>query len=276
MDIRDIKDLVPMIEDGSGLQRIFDMQKVLIDDYIKIEDMPSYPISLNSKKDQVLLKDFIGRVIEEMGEAMESYKVMLEMCDSNDRTEIIPHLQNFNEELGDSLHFLIETFIYINIEHDDVIDYYRVKLTKENLHDAFYYGGQDPLKTCLAYAKHTNVHNGLHTSPFKMGYTVIPDGELNNEFLRAGRIVDMANLEEMEILMWRVTYWLNISRNYLKNKPWKQTQMVTDSKRFHISMMEAWSAFFNLMDFVGMTPDSLFTVYFKKNKVNQFRINSKY
>lgn len=277
MDIRDIKDRVPMIEDGSGMERMFGLQATLLQHYQEIEKMPPYPISLNSKKDQILLKDFIGRVTEEMAEAMESFLKMYEMCEANERDGIIPHLQNFNEEIGDSKHFLLETFIYINISAEDILDYYDVLLKKLNLHDAFWYGGKDLLKTCLALAKHINVHEGLYTSDYRIGaYTIIPDNELKDEFLRGGRSVSIPTLERLEILMWRVTYCLNISRNYLKNKPWKQTEMVTDSNRFQISMMEAWLAYYRVLDFIGMTPDSIFTVYFKKNMVNLFRIKSKY
>lgn len=276
MDIRDIKEKVPMIEDGSGLNRMFDLQKELVEDYIKIEGMPEYPISLNSKADQLLVKDFIGRIIEELAEAQESYSQMLILADDNKNEELIPHLQNFNEEISDSFHFLLETLLYINISDEDICNYYEVLLKKANMYDIFWYGGKDILKTIFAFARQTNALACLYGGTFKIGYHVIRDNDLKDEFLRGGRIISLDNLCQIKQMMWDVAYHLNISRNFLKNKPWKQTQMTTDVKRFHVSIMEAWLAFFCLLDFVGMTPDSLFTIYFKKNLINRFRIESAY
>ena len=72
MDSRNIKEPTPQIEDGKHLEKIYDLQKELLDSYIKIEGLPSYPIDVNSKKSQIILKDFTGRVIEELGEGYES------------------------------------------------------------------------------------------------------------------------------------------------------------------------------------------------------------
>lgn len=276
MDIRDITERPPMIEDGSGLKRMFDLQKELINDYVKIEEMPMYPISMNSKPDQLLIKDFIGRVVEELAEAMESHLLMIEMLNKNELDGIESHLQNFNEELSDSLHFLLETMIYINLDYEDVVSYYDVLLTKAKMKDTFWYGGQDPLKTAMAFAKQVNALKFLTPKLWETSFKVIPDDKVKDEFLRGGRVIDPDYHMQMEVMMWKVVYHLNISRNFLKNKPWKQSHMVTDSARFHMEIMEAWLAFFNLMDFLGMTPDSLFLIYFKKNKVNAFRIQSKY
>ena len=58
MDSRNIKEPTPQIEDGKHLEKIYDLQKELLDSYIKIEGLPSYPIDVNSKKSQIILKDF--------------------------------------------------------------------------------------------------------------------------------------------------------------------------------------------------------------------------
>ena len=71
MDIRDIKEEVvyPL---GKGLTEMYRLQKVLLDSYIKIEGLPQYPVNVNLKVSQSLIKDFVGRVIEELGEGYES------------------------------------------------------------------------------------------------------------------------------------------------------------------------------------------------------------
>ena len=66
MDIRNIKENPPLVRNGKFLEAIYELQKDLMEGYIgKIEkNLPKYPISINSEKGQVVLKDFSSRVIE--------------------------------------------------------------------------------------------------------------------------------------------------------------------------------------------------------------------
>lgn len=69
---------------------------------------------------------------------------------------------------------------------------------------------------------------------------------------------------------------LGLAANCLKNKPWKQTQMKTDKVKFYNCLTEAFERFIGLCIRAGFNSQSLYEVYFKKNKVNQFRQESKY
>ncbi|WP_418392117.1 hypothetical protein, partial [Akkermansia sp.] len=42
--------------------------------YKEIERLPDYPLDINNPKNQVILKDFIGRVIEELTEGFEKMR----------------------------------------------------------------------------------------------------------------------------------------------------------------------------------------------------------
>lgn len=65
--------------------------------------------------------------------------------------------------------------------------------------------------------------------------------------------------------------------NKLKNKPWKQTHMVTDKEAFKGSLLCAWIGFFRVLQNVyGLSAKEIFAMYFKKSEVNKFRIQSKY
>ena len=111
MDIRDITEEVeyPGVE---SLEKVFELQKEILESYIKIEGMPMYPLNINTKESQKMLKDFSGRIIEELGEGFESYLIMLELFhNGSDEKLMIPHLQNFNEEISDALHFWLELMI---------------------------------------------------------------------------------------------------------------------------------------------------------------------
>jgi hypothetical protein len=280
MDVRHITETPPPIYDGSGLRKMFDMQKTLVDGYVKIENLPAYPINLSIRKDQYLVKDFVGRVVEELAEAYESYFNMLQLYEvqdqSHDEKDYLPSLQNFNEELADALHFQLELFMYCNLTEADITDYLHKLLVRLNLQDVFWYNGTDPLLSFFSLAKHLNAHDALYTADYTLSFKVIPDSVLKDKFLKGGRGIGRPNAEAMSKLNWEVTFHLHIARNFLKNKPWKQSEMMTDEKRFYNSLMESWVALFRLFDFVGLDTESLFHIYFCKNKVNVFRQNSNY
>ena len=65
--------------------------------------------------------------------------------------------------------------------------------------------------------------------------------------------------------------------NKLKNKPWKQTHMVTDKEAFKGCLLCAWLGFFRVLHNVfDLSAKDIFTLYFKKSEVNKFRIKSQY
>lgn len=75
---------------------------------------------------------------------------------------------------------------------------------------------------------------------------------------------------------YRVIESLGLAMNCLKQKPWKQTHIATDIKKYNKYITWTWNCFIRLCIEEHITPHQLFRLYFLKNKVNQFRINSKY
>jgi len=285
MDIRDIKESVPIeiVREGKILHEIFSLQRGLIDKYIKIEKMPEYPVDIDIKENQIFLKDLIARIGEELSEGFESYQAMVEYYDYNieqrgedkpEEVDLIPHLQNFNEELADALHFLIELFIVCNIDADDIVVYYD-KLLDELGIDAIKFES-DPMSTIMGYARHCNVQAGLYNTVEYSGPRVIHNNDLKDEFLRGGRTLSPDVMREQKCQLWDTMHQFNLARNMLKNKPWKQTEMRTDENRFQHQLMEGLLHFMRYLDFIGMTEQSIFTIYWKKNKINHFRIKSNY
>lgn len=65
--------------------------------------------------------------------------------------------------------------------------------------------------------------------------------------------------------------------NKLKNKPWKQTHMVTDKEEFRKCLLCSWLGFFRVLhNMFDLSAEDIFTLYFKKSEVNKFRIKSNY
>jgi hypothetical protein len=259
MDIRDFKEEV--IYPRCGLTEIFKLQKVLIDHYVSIEGLPQYPIDINTRYSQKLIKDFEGRVIEELGEAWESYEIMMDLKDKGlPNASLIPHLQNFNEEVADAMHFWAELVIFCGLENN-LLNRWLPPSSSDSLSNYLLAG---------EFTLDFELHKPLPS------YKVIPDDELVDEFLRGGRKLGTSIKRVLKELLWDTVYHLQISRNTLKNKPWKQTEMMTDESLFESELMKATISMFQFFYFAGFSKESLYTIYFKKNLVNQFRIGSKY
>jgi len=267
MDIRDITEEVtyPGI---SALGDLFALQKVILDQYISIESLPDYPIDIHTKPGQVLLKDFSGRIIEELGEGFESYLIMLQMFhQGRDEEDMVPHLQNFNEEISDAIHFWLELMIYSGYEGTYIMQWLD-ELTQGS------YRGYDQLDSWMKVGQlYVTQELAMKKLPCRW---VIKDHMLEDEFLRGGRQLSKDRRDIMKQYLWDITYHLQIARNTLKNKPWKQTEMMTDKRQFELAMKETCLAMFKFFYFAGFTKESLYVIYYKKNKVNQFRIKSKY
>lgn len=265
MDIRDIE---PDVDHGKeNFSRMVELQKELIDHYVGIEGLPPYPVRVDLKSSQVLIKDFVGRVIEELGEGYESWETYRDMFMSGQRRDnMVPHLQNFNEECSDAVHFWLELIIYCGITEEYLQEYlqstFGVILEGDTLDGLFKAGRM------LFY-------KGFGGKINMPGFRVIGDAQVP-EHLAGGNCVSEERDAIMARILWKVTYKLQIARNCLKNKPWKQTQMQTDENSFKKNILEASIYMFTFFDFVGMNSKTLYHIYYRKNRINKFRIESKY
>lgn len=68
---------------------------------------------------------------------------------------------------------------------------------------------------------------------------------------------------------------MGMTCNCLKNKPWKQTMMLTDKANFTKHLKQVWFNFMALLRY-EMSTDDIFLTYVKKSEVNKFRQRSNY
>ncbi len=73
-----------------------------------------------------------------------------------------------------------------------------------------------------------------------------------------------------------VVYCLGMCGNTLKNKPWKQSQVLTDINKFHFNMNKTLIYFIKMCKTLDITAQELYELYFRKSMVNQFRQRSNY
>ena len=305
MDARDITTPVPVVEDSTFLEHIYELQKGLIDHYVKIEGLPQYPIDVNPKKSQILIKDFVGRVIEELGEAYESMILIDKLSQKNnlwvdnfsdeDFHQCINHLQNVSEELADSMHFMVELLIFLNIQPDDIKRFIIKQMGEKNFQemiDLEDISDKDILAISMNIGeikeKDINDIYGLVGidfclvgidlwGVFKENFIKeASDEKIDPVLYVAARNYNHLFYNDIKKVMWDVTYHLNIARNFLKNKPWKQSQMMTDEIKFQAEIVEGFIALAGLYHMLGLNSKDLFHIYFKKNQANAFRIRSNY
>lgn len=68
---------------------------------------------------------------------------------------------------------------------------------------------------------------------------------------------------------------LGMMCNCLKNKPWKQTNMVTDKENFYEHLQTVWVVYFSLLSNV-LGEGEVIETYLRKSQVNKFRQRSNY
>lgn len=174
-------------------------------EYKMIESLPPWPLDIDLKEHQSIIKDFFWRVTEEMGESFEALMI------HNDKDHCF-------EEISDATHFLAEAFILIGIVPE--------KTVTETFNNPYF------------------------------GRKVAP--------------------EKMAAYYWNVVYEISLAGNTLKNKPWKQSQVLTDKPKFIEQMNKTFEALIECCAAFGLTAEDFYYLYFKKAAVNQFRIDSKY
>ena len=267
MDIRNFREF-EKAPTHTTVEAIFELQKQLIDGYVAIEKLPRYPIDIHDPVSQVILKDFSARVVEELGEAYESLEVLMQYMSTVkdgwnppeiDPEKVLPALYNFNEEMADAIHFMVELMVYSGYYPKDILADDKEDVDS-NMFDIFKY-----IQANYQWDKQASY----------MPQIPVPKAQ-DNIFIQGGRSISGIFLSMTIDGMWAVIYPLQLARNALKNKPWKQSQMLSDNKVYKNNTIKAFKALVCLCLSVGINEEAFYNIYLAKNKVNRFRQESHY
>lgn len=230
---------------GDRLVAIFARQEELVKKYQEIEGMPkNYPFNPHTKEGQKWFKDFAWRFTEELAEALEVFETLLSSQKIEDE-EFNKHQAHYNEELADALHFLVENLILIGIKPQDLILDYKVEqVSSFDIEDIF-------------LDKETK-------RPIDLLELIFDQNK--------GKVPFKGRFE----LSMKIIVELGKAMNCLKNKPWKQTEMLTDVPKFHGYMVSTFHSFVQLLMASGIDYSTITDLYFRKSEVNKFRQRSKY
>jgi len=103
MNVNDVKPIILPDDPVTQAGYILDRQTLLEDHYWTIEKRPSPTVAVNSQVGQILIKDFLWRITEEVGESLEA-------------SLIGEPLEKIYEELADGLHFVAGLAVITNMK----------------------------------------------------------------------------------------------------------------------------------------------------------------
>lgn len=278
MDVRNIREEVPNIKETEVLPQMYTLGLEQLNGYRQIESLPEYPLDINNPKSQVILKDFIGRVIEELTEGFESTNEVFDLCSKNgwnmkmlneeEHQSILNSLANANEEQADALGFFFTLLAYSNILPEDILSYNKAK----DLFEVMAIGVKELV------IKYSDYHNLLKFDIICKEDFYEDEGkwEYINSYTPGFHQMNELSHEAEKLYLWEVIYELNKARNFLKCRPWKQTQVMTKEIDFQESLVKAFYLYMGFLAMNGFTPLGLFGLFFKKQRLNRWRQQTNY
>ena len=279
MDIRNIKEPVPQLSDSDILSSMYELGLEQFNGYKEIEKLPVYPLDINNPKSQIILKDFIGRVIEELTEGFESTDAVVDIYQKHgwnndclteeEYTEVLNHLANANEEQADALGFFFTLLIYSNILPEDILAYNNAK----NLFEVMAIGVKELIIKYPDY--HIKKYPILNPEDY-VGDVDQPEWDKLVSYTPGFHNMSDLSHEAEKLYLWEVIYELNKARNFLKCRPWKQTSVMTKEIEFQESLVKSFYLYMGFLALNGFTTQGLFELFFKKQRLNLWRQQTNY
>ena len=199
--------------------------------------------------------------------------------------QLLNHLQNSNEEQADAIAFFVNLLSYSNITVEDVKGYLVAKglnkmvdstIPKEDMSTDFVMMvGLGILQNRFEDSKE-NQHTWDIFNPGLFEQFDIKDYDKVASYTPAFHKISWGSHDIEAKMCWELSYHLSVARNYLKNKPWKQTGEMTDEQRYQEEVVIAFLELLGYFRYIGFTAESLLQLRYKKHLVCEFRIKSKY
>ena len=125
----------------------------------------------------------------------------------------------------------------------------------------------EEISDSLHFLVEASIYAGLDNSKIEKSFNdVFNNATLENIFTKS-----LLFEASMDFILF-----LGLAANTLKNKPWKVTSMSTDIGSFHKYLYLAWAMFFHIWADLLCTKEDVYILYYKKNKINQWRQKTQY
>jgi hypothetical protein len=196
----------------------------------------------STHKDEIEVKDPMKLVFEKQKSLMEKYKEIERLPDLPLNIDLAVSqviIKDFKQRGMEEIAEAIEGF-----RNNEMLHF------KEELIDALHFFVELSLLTGKDYDYYDYKYNQK-----------VDNVSLNNLYQKTGMLT-----EKFGLLM-----------NTLKNKPWKQSQVLTDVNKFNKLLKESFEYYIKyLHECGGMNYIDIYNIYCKKNEVNNFRISTNY
>lgn len=242
-------------------------QKELMKLYKGVYNLPDWPLDLDSREDQDIIRHLISSLSEELVESWDSYCMLFRSVETNFTRKLNEQLRDLSLELADCLHFFLELLIFSNLTIEDF------EIFIDNLATTSNYTWEGELSILEKVQKLSKFHTtseGLIQTP-QLCYPMNLIGPY-----KAGNKLTRENQQILPILLWDTVSCLFTVQNTLKNKPWKIQETPTDLVRYNAMLMQGLYTYLAYNYMLGSTPESIIENYLEKNQENKNRIKNKY
>jgi hypothetical protein len=168
------------------------------------------------------------------------WRVTEELTEAVDAARVHGHIPNHTfEEMADALHFLVEALILSGISAGG----FPAKRWDATTHE---YEADDGDKLFALYERKIGWHRDPGFEPLLENY------------------------------IYEVIHAIGCASNCLKQRPWKQTHQKTDWPKYREWIIKALEVLIVTFRYLGVGPNGIFSMYWKKSEVNKFRQRSNY
>lgn len=258
---------------NATLEDMFRLHKVLVDQFIQMGDIPECPLYdlTASRSNQKVVKDFAYRIIEELGEAGASLENAYLYVSANNAGEASTYIEQYNEELADVWHFMLELLMLSRIDIH-AISQWANGLVREDERLSTFLSSQSILGGLLKYAEFLNNQDGMpYVKTHRNLFVIIPDVDAMNEQVEnmGGRKISLDVLNKHAEFFWAITQKLTGAMNFLKIRAWhKDDDRKGNLIEYTNHLMESFLYLLRLMVYTGKTEYSIYLSYVYKNRIN--------
>ena len=250
------------------LSWMFNRQATVIQKLKEIENFPDYPLDINDRGNQVLVKDLLYRTIEELSEAYAERLSLLQSLSANNPEGVEEKVVKYNEEIVDALHFIIELCLFINIDDQAIFQYFS---QPDMIIQGEQHGVSD-LHSLFNLLKLRLSHQQLTTHSIE-DFCANYQKPLYTE-AKGGRYISNTRVENEEKLLWIITHTLTITGNTLRSRPWKRNDTITNDLELQEGLLLAIKGFFIYLVYMNFNAHSLALLFHLKNDINLQRFNN--
>lgn len=203
-----------------------------------------------------LMGKYIG--IERTNGLLETEDIPVDLHDRHGQARLKSFAWRLTEELAEAVEVINDPFLSNPLHNDHF---------REEVADAFHF----LVELCIL--------SGVDASRVMLSNTGIGDGNVRDLldilYLPRSR-VKVVDMRWVKSAAGNIVWSLGQAMNCLKNKPWKQTHMLTDVSRFHMLVVNTFWEFFKFLKAADITADEITDLYFRKAEVNSFRQETHY